>query len=307
MNTQLVDTSLLRDGLMEFLIEGMKGTISTYQNIIGSTISTRQQYEQTAHSSGLGLLRRIDENEKTPLMTDVQRGTKTYTPVEWGGRIRWNRRMKNHDIYGYTAKMGQQLGQSIIETQNLIAARTLANGASQGANPTTPWDGAPVFGSHTTSRGSTYSNRFTLAASSTAVHTVLSSIASAPTDVDTPRRFPDGFKLICGPAMVPAFTSILYAQGGVAGTTDHGSNSYISTKIKTLVEESWFTTALLGFASSWFILPTSDTLNPFFKLLVQEFDTSVAPDPNYRAYDLSGYGEFVIDAKGHHGTAASIV
>lgn len=305
--TRTVNPEMLRLGLLQMIIEGMDQVPATWQQLVGQRISTRQQYEQTAHMSGIGLLRQITETEMTPLLVDQARGTKTYTPVEWGGRVIWNKRTKNKDIYNYTAQMGRQLGLSAVETQNLVAARTLANGASLGSNPTTSWDGQPVFGSHTTSRGSVWNNRLTLAASASSLQTMLTTLSTSFTDTDTPRRMQGGYKLVCGPGKVAVWTNVLYAEGGMAGTTDHSTNKYISQRVTGIVEEAWFTSGLLGYENSTFLLPNDNSQNPFFKLTVEDFQTETAWEGLYRRWQLMTYGEWLFDAKGHQGVLASIV
>lgn len=66
--TRTVNPKMLRLGLLQMIIEGMDQVPATWQQLVGQRISTRQQYEQTAHMSGIGLLRQITETEMTPLL-----------------------------------------------------------------------------------------------------------------------------------------------------------------------------------------------------------------------------------------------
>lgn len=305
--TTTIIPELLRAGLWDSSFRGIGQTKPYWKEIIPNMNKSRQSYEEIVSMSGLGLMRRIDETEPYPQMLDVPRGKKRYVCYGYGGAVVWNRSLKNRDIYNYTKRIGQQLGVSFVETRNFLAARTLVSAASLTLSlATTSWDGAAIFGTHTTSRGTSWSNRFTLAASATNLQSLIAAIKSAPSDVDTPKRFDGGFKLICGPAKVPLFTQIVHSEG-LAGTADNDTNQYINSQISKIYEEDWMTSELLGYPNSYFLLPNDDSKSPFIGFEVQPYMTDAYEDKDKRMWKLASFAEFSFDGFDHYGCAASIV
>lgn len=262
---------LHRVGLNKLVNEGIKDAESTWKRITSNVVTSKQAFEIFATHGGLGLFGTRREGQAAAYDTPAGGTRMKLYPVERAMAIKWTKKSKQKDLYGFVSSMAPLVADSAVMTMNLIVANVFNMGFPNGGQLAP--DGVSLFNTaHKLKTGGTQSNLGTMLMSSDALQYEIAELNAQVGPRGIPLQGKGGVNVWCGRRLAPTVHRAARSLQ-VSGSNDNDTNSWVNGLVKDIVEEDFIGFGQQGLDDAYGIVRADKNKNPVFYMQVQGVET----------------------------------